>query len=126
MIIALVGLIVVNIPFLTVMGLAAAGTVAIAVLIAITLLPAILGLRRAPRARAATACSTRGRGSALHGARHDERALGAVRHRAAARRAARRLALLVAIALPALHMKLGLPDGGSQPTTTTERRPTTC
>ena len=42
-IIALVGLLVVNIPFLTVMGLAAAGTVAIAVLIAITLLPALFG-----------------------------------------------------------------------------------
>src|SRR4030095_12174303 len=42
-IIALVGLTVVNIPFLTVMGLAAAGTVTIAVLVALTLLPALLG-----------------------------------------------------------------------------------
>ena len=42
-IIALVGLLVVNIPFLTMMGLAAAGTVAIAVLIALTLLPAMFG-----------------------------------------------------------------------------------
>src|SRR5262245_20898016 len=42
-IIALVGLTVINIPFLTVMGLAAAATVAIAVLIALTLLPALLG-----------------------------------------------------------------------------------
>ena len=42
-IIALVGLLVVGIPFLTVMGLAAAGTVAIAVLIAVTLTPALLG-----------------------------------------------------------------------------------
>src|SRR4029453_4233899 len=42
-VIALVGLTVVNIPFLTVMGLAAAATVTIAVLIAVTLLPAILG-----------------------------------------------------------------------------------
>ena len=32
------------------------------------------------------------------------------------------LALLGVIALPALHMKLGLPDGGSQPTSSTERR----
>ena len=48
-VIALVGLTVVNIPFLTVMGLAAAGTVAIAVLIAITLLPAHARLRRATR-----------------------------------------------------------------------------
>src|SRR4029079_985806 len=54
-IIALVGLLVVNIPFLTVMGLAAAGTVAIAVLIALTVLPAILGFcgeRLRPRNRA--------------------------------------------------------------------------
>ena len=42
-VIALVGLIVMNIPFLTVMALAAAATVSIAVLIAITLLPATLG-----------------------------------------------------------------------------------
>ncbi|UQU67951.1 MMPL family transporter [Couchioplanes caeruleus] len=42
-IIALAGLSVVRIPFLTVMGLAAAGTVAVAVLVAVTLLPALLG-----------------------------------------------------------------------------------
>ncbi|WP_327001333.1 MMPL family transporter [Dactylosporangium sp. NBC_01737] len=42
-VIALAGLAVVNIPFLTVMGLAAAGTVAVAVLVAITLQPALLG-----------------------------------------------------------------------------------
>ncbi|GAA0466041.1 MMPL family transporter [Streptomyces olivaceiscleroticus] len=42
-VIALAGLGVVGIPFLTVMGLAAAGTVAVAVLVALTLLPAVLG-----------------------------------------------------------------------------------
>ncbi|MBB5824580.1 RND superfamily putative drug exporter [Micromonospora carbonacea subsp. aurantiaca] len=42
-VIALAGLAVVDIPFLTVMGLAAAGTVSIAVLVAITLAPALLG-----------------------------------------------------------------------------------
>ncbi|WP_068266043.1 MMPL family transporter [Janibacter limosus] len=42
-IIALVALAVVNIPFLTAMGLAAAATVLVAVLVALTLLPAILG-----------------------------------------------------------------------------------
>ncbi|MCU1689680.1 MAG: hypothetical protein JWN20_1608 [Jatrophihabitantaceae bacterium] len=41
--IALSGLAVVGIPFLTTMGLAAAATVAIAVMIALTLLPALLG-----------------------------------------------------------------------------------
>ncbi|WP_052850216.1 MMPL family transporter [Streptomyces avicenniae] len=43
-VIALGGLSVVGIPFLSVMGLAAAGTVAVAVLVALTLLPAVLGL----------------------------------------------------------------------------------
>ncbi len=43
-IIALVALAVVNIPFLTAMGLAAAGTVLVAVLVALTLLPAVLGM----------------------------------------------------------------------------------
>jgi RND superfamily putative drug exporter len=42
-VIALAGLSVVGIPFLTSMGLAAAGTVAVAVLVAVTLLPALLG-----------------------------------------------------------------------------------
>jgi RND superfamily putative drug exporter len=41
--IALVGLAVANIPFLTVMGVAAAGAVLVAVLVALTLLPALLG-----------------------------------------------------------------------------------
>ncbi|CAL9583215.1 Membrane protein YdfJ [Streptomyces sp. enrichment culture] len=51
-IIALVGLTVVRIPFLTVMGLSAAATVLIAVLVAVTLLPALFGFagaRLAPR-----------------------------------------------------------------------------
>ena len=44
--IALSALAVVNIPFLTAMGLAAAATVFIAVLVALTLLPALLGMTR--------------------------------------------------------------------------------
>ena len=57
-IIALAGLFVAGIPFLTEMGLAAAGTVVVAVLVAITLVPAVLGFvgrralpRRDPKAR---------------------------------------------------------------------------
>jgi RND superfamily putative drug exporter len=42
--IALAALTVVGIPFLTAMGLAAAGTVLVAVLVALTLLPAVLGM----------------------------------------------------------------------------------
>jgi RND superfamily putative drug exporter len=43
-VIALVGLAVVGIPFLTQMGIAAAGTIVVAVLVALTLVPAVLGL----------------------------------------------------------------------------------
>lgn len=42
--IALVALVIVNIPFLSAMALSAAATVAVAVLVAITLLPALLGI----------------------------------------------------------------------------------
>ncbi|MEW2145618.1 MMPL family transporter [Micromonospora vinacea] len=59
-VIALAGLAVVNIPFLTVMGLAAAATVTIAVLVAITLQPALLGFaghRVLPRKLRATVAS---------------------------------------------------------------------
>jgi RND superfamily putative drug exporter len=51
-VIALSGLAVVGIPFLTVMGIGAAGTVLVAVLVALTLLPALLGFagsRSAPK-----------------------------------------------------------------------------
>jgi RND superfamily putative drug exporter len=54
-VIALAGLVVAGIPFLTEMGLAAAATVVVAVLVALTLVPAVLGfvgprmLRRRPR-----------------------------------------------------------------------------
>jgi uncharacterized membrane protein YdfJ with MMPL/SSD domain len=120
-VIALVGLTVVNIPFLTVMGLAAAGTVAIAVLIALTLLPAILGLagHRVARMNRVLGYRPRGRTAA--------RETMSVRW---ARIITKRplavvlvgLTLLIGLAVPALHMKLGLPDDGSKATSTTERR----
>src|SRR4051812_9602022 len=57
-VIALSGLAVVGIPFLTVMGVGAAGTVLVAVLVALTLLPALLGFagkRLAPEPGSRTA-----------------------------------------------------------------------
>jgi putative drug exporter of the RND superfamily len=57
-IIALTGLFVVGIPFLTQMGVAAAATVVVAVLVALTLVPAVLswmGLRALPRRQRAAA-----------------------------------------------------------------------
>lgn len=63
--IALIGLGVAQIPFLTVMGLFAAATVAIAVLIALTFLPALMGLlgeRMRPRAKKKAGRQPRERG----------------------------------------------------------------
>ncbi|MET9434723.1 MMPL family transporter [Streptomyces sp. NPDC006551] len=117
-VIALVGLAVVNIPMLTKMGFAAAGTVVIAVLIALTLIPALLGFaggRVMGRKR-------------RKGIRQDEDKPNAGTRWA--RFVIRRpvMVLLVgvlglgAIALPAASLEMGLPDDGSQPTSTTQRR----
>jgi uncharacterized membrane protein YdfJ with MMPL/SSD domain len=121
-VIALLGLMVMSIPFLTVMGLAAVATVSLAVLIAITLLPAMLGFAGTRLARTNKVLAKR-RGRAE-----------ATERDPASRRWARfvtrypipvlvlGLALLLGLAIPAMHMKLGLPDAGSQPTSSTERR----
>jgi RND superfamily putative drug exporter len=120
-VIALVGLVVVSIPFLTVMGLAAAATVSLAVMIAVTLLPAIMGfsgkrlgrlnrfLVKRPRRRAEGAPTLSLRYVRLITRRPLWVVLATV-------------ALLGAIAIPATHMKLGLPDDGASPTSSTERR----
>ena len=110
--IALVGLLVVGIPFLSVMGLAAAGTVAIAVLIALTLLPALLGFagKRAGRGRKPKT----GAGAGLRWAQFVTRrplvAVGGV------------IAVLALIAVPAMDLRQGLPDDSTKPEETTERK----
>jgi RND superfamily putative drug exporter len=118
-VIALTGLAVVNIPFLTVMGLAAAGTVVIAVLIAITLLPAMMGFAgikiTAPKkfGRPSVAGSPPKASASLRWARF-------VTGRPVAVIVTGLIAMLV-IASPVLEMHLGLPDAGSQPVGTTAR-----
>ncbi|MFE1767889.1 MMPL family transporter [Streptomyces angustmyceticus] len=129
-VIALVGLAVVNIPMLTKMGLAAAGTVVIAVLIALTLIPALLGFagkRVLPRK------ARKDRESAAAGEPQGRPATAAERPNMGTRWARfvlRRpvtvlLAAVVAlgaVAVPAASLELGLPDDGSQPTDTTQRK----
>ncbi|GAB2882597.1 MMPL family transporter [Streptomyces deserti] len=123
-VIALVGLAVVNIPMLTKMGLAAAGTVAIAVLIALTMIPALLGYA-GRRVRPA------GQKSKLLGGGREPRKPGRpnMGTRWASFVVRRPLAVLLlgvvglgAAAVPAASLELGLPDDGSQPTSTTQRR----
>jgi RND superfamily putative drug exporter len=119
-VIALAGLLVVNIPFLTVMGLAAAGTVAIAVLIALTLVPALLGFagdrimrfnrvvgRRLAKPKAGEKMSVRW-AKFVTSRPWPVLAIG--------------LVVMLVAAIPALDLRLGLPDDGSQPESNTERK----
>ncbi|MFD7314257.1 MMPL family transporter [Streptomyces sp. NPDC059883] len=123
-VIALAGLAVVNIPMLTKMGLAAAGTVVIAVLIALTLIPATLGFagkrvhgRKDRKAMDAKAAGGEETGKPNMGTRWARFVLR------------RPVAVLVTavlglgvIAIPATSLELGLGDDGSQPTSTTQRK----
>ncbi|MER6225951.1 MMPL family transporter [Streptomyces sp. 900105755] len=120
-VIALAGLSVVGVPMLTKMGLAAAGTVVVAVLIALTMIPAMLGYA----GRKVRAAGEKRRTHA-HATPKDKPGLGARWASFVVRRPAAVLLLgvagLGAIALPATQLELGLPDDGSQPTSTTQRR----
>ncbi|MFF3484569.1 MMPL family transporter [Streptomyces sp. NPDC002701] len=120
-VIALVGLSVVNIPMLTKMGLAAAGTVTIAVLVALTLVPAAMGfagrrvLSEKGRAKQLERLSTTGKPNM--GARWAQFVLR--------RPVAVVLVGIVGlgvVAVPAASLEMGLPDNGSQPTSTTQRK----
>ncbi|HEY8471642.1 MAG TPA: MMPL family transporter [Natronosporangium sp.] len=122
--IALTGMFVANIPILTEMGLAAALAVAMSVLIALTMLPAMCGFAgkrilggRIPglRARDPEADDANGRPS-----------LGTRWVRMVTRRPATVLAVvglaMLALAIPVTSMRLGLPDEGSMPEDTTQRK----
>jgi RND superfamily putative drug exporter len=124
-IIALAALSVVGIPFLTVMGLAAAGTVLTAVLIATTLLPAIAGPRLVPRpgSRAARLASRTAHAADMTASPRPTRGarwLAAVSRRPAAALAAA-VVVLGVLAVPALKLTLALPDNGSAAAGTSQR-----
>ncbi|MFE6930851.1 MMPL family transporter [Streptomyces sp. NPDC057699] len=114
-VIALAGLAVAGVPFLTVMGLAAAATVALAVLVSLTLLPAVLGfagarvLPRKQRTRDRTPASAPAGAEAGFGFRWG---------RIVARLRVPVLVLgvvgLGALALPVQDMRLALPDASTE------------
>ncbi|MGW4395648.1 MMPL family transporter [Amycolatopsis nivea] len=115
-IIALAGLTVVGIPFLGQMGIAAAATVVIAVLIALTLLPAVLGFAGARVG--STKIRVRRR---TEGPTHGERwARFVARHRVPVLLTA--LVGLAVVAIPALSMQLGLPNDSTAAPDTTQRK----
>ncbi|MFD4771723.1 MMPL family transporter [Streptomyces niveus] len=122
-VIALVGLAVVNIPMLTKMGLAAAGTVVIAVLVALTLVPAVLGFAgKRVLGRKARKRQEREQAVSSHGKPNmGTRWANFVLRRPAAVVLVGVVGLGVA-AVPAASLEMGLPDNGSQPTSTTQRK----
>ena len=109
-VIAILGLVVAGIPFLTAAGVAVSVVVLIMVLAAITLLPAFLALA-GPR------IGGRRGGS---GARWQRWGEHVSRH--ALPYAVGGTVVLLALAAPALDLRLGFPDEGSLPTSRTERR----
>ncbi|MGC9379101.1 MMPL family transporter [Streptomyces sp. MH13] len=124
-IIALAGLSVVGVPMLTKMGLCAAGAVAIGVLVALTLVPALLGTwpdavlsRKVRKAGKRSTAARRPAGAKDNG--------GTRWARFVMRRPVAVLLLgvtgLGALALPATQLEMGMPGAEAKPTSTTERR----
>ncbi|WP_149204123.1 MMPL family transporter [Actinotalea subterranea] len=116
-VIALAALAVVRIPVITEMGVAAAGTVAVAVLVALTLLPALLGAaRKRIRGRASSSPDADGVPRTTIGTRWV---------RFVTRRPVPVLvagvAVLLAAALPALDLRLGLSEVAAAPEGSTQR-----
>lgn len=122
-IIALAALVVPGLPFLAVMGLSAAATVAVAVVVALTLTPAVLSLvgrkliskrawAKAERHNAAPGHESQDRAKEEHRSSHGWGGL-VTRHPVLALLAG--VVLLGVLALPASQLRLALPDGGSEP-----------
>ena len=107
-IIALLALNITGIPFLGLMGTVGAFAVLIAVLIAVTLTPALLGLI-GPRVLNRRA---RAKVGSVH---HEDSAAAPMGTWRAVLTAAGAIIALLVIAIPALSMRVGLPDGSSEP-----------
>ncbi|MDI4647114.1 MMPL family transporter [Cohnella hashimotonis] len=120
-IIALAGLSVTRIPFLSTMGLAAALTVFIAVLTAIVIVPAMLSLlgeRILPKAAAGNERNKKLKKKPAT----ESNAWGRFITKFPLPVAVAGILLLSVISLPALHLQIGLPNNGMKSEDTTERQ----
>ncbi|MFN3600064.1 MAG: MMPL family transporter [Dietzia sp.] len=117
--IALAALSIINIPFLTAMALSAAATVAIAVLVAITLLPAILG------AVGTRVFAARVRGVKAPDPEDEKPTMGLQWVRRIRARpvifATAGVLLLILLALPAVQLRLAMPSDGTMAPDTPNR-----
>ncbi|WP_028611656.1 MMPL family transporter [Paenibacillus harenae] len=115
-IIALLGLAVVRIPFLTTMGIAAAITVAVAIAIAVVLVPAMLaivGEKARPKMSNRASKGNKSKSTNRWGKTIVKYPLPI---------AVAAILLLIFVSLPALKLETGLPDNGLKSEETTERR----
>ncbi|MFE5335537.1 MMPL family transporter [Isoptericola sp. NPDC056573] len=124
-VIALLALNVTGIPFLGLMGTVGAASVAVAVLVAVTLTPALLSaigmriLSRKERARLAASDPSDGRATHAHDAGHaaarSAKPVNPMRTSVAVGRVVLGVAMLGVVAVPALDLRTNLPDGSSAP-----------
>jgi len=114
-VVALLALNVTGIPFLAVMGTVGAVCVLIAVMIAVTLTPALL------RLIGTRVLSRRDRARVVE-APHSEKPVRAMRTPVAFAVLGAALIGLLVVAAPVLSMRLGLPDGSSEPADSTQYR----
>jgi RND superfamily putative drug exporter len=120
-IIALLGLLVVGVPFLSVMGVGAALAVLVAIAGAVTMLPALLGIAGAKLAPK--------EGSRAWKRAHPTASTGPTMGRRWVRGVMKRpvltsisvVAVLGVLSIPAFSLDLNLPDGGNEPAGSTQR-----
>ena len=127
-IVALVGLFITGIPFLTVMGVAAAATVALSVVVALTMLPAIMGIlgeRLRPRRTRRLMAEHDGFLPEPDPQQAPRRSLGRTWVRLVTKVPALTILVVIvgvgALAIPIKDLELALPDLGTEPQGTAAR-----
>ena len=127
-IVALVGLFITGIPFLTVMGVAAAATVALSVVVALTMLPAIMGIlgeRLRPRRTRRLMAEHDGFLPEPDPQQAPHRSLGRTWVRLVTKVPALTILVVIvgvgALAIPIKDLELALPDLGTEPQGTAAR-----